>query len=207
MFILLLLLIFDIKSIDIFIKLLSNLFILGITLATTNSTSTTGSNKTDLTTSRGTTLNCGSLTNMLMVTTTVRMFNGVHSNTTYLRPAVTLNLVFVVGTTGLQDGFVDTTTTSYDTDHSTVSGGDNFLGARGQLDTSLLGGGVVGNDGSVVARGTSQTATITGLLFQVADDGTFRHLRYGHNITDLEEKTGDRGRLARTSGNYATVIA
>ena len=29
----------------------------------------------------------------------------------------------------------------------------------------------------------------------------------GTTICNLEEKTGDRGRLARTSGNYATVIA
>lgn len=29
----------------------------------------------------------------------------------------------------------------------------------------------------------------------------------GSIICNLEEKTGDRGRLARASGNYATVIA
>ena len=29
----------------------------------------------------------------------------------------------------------------------------------------------------------------------------------GTIISNLEEKTGDRGRLARASGNYATVIA
>ncbi|VDK29380.1 unnamed protein product [Anisakis simplex] len=29
----------------------------------------------------------------------------------------------------------------------------------------------------------------------------------GTTVCNLEEKTGDRGRLARTSGNYATVIA
>lgn len=29
----------------------------------------------------------------------------------------------------------------------------------------------------------------------------------GTVICNLEEKTGDRGRLARTSGNYATVIS
>ena len=52
-----------------------------------------------------------------MVTTTVRMLNRVHGDTTHLRPAVALNLVFVVGAACLQDGFVDTATTgnnSYD---------------------------------------------------------------------------------------------
>merc|ERR1739840_44487 len=46
-----------------------------------------------------------------MVTTTVGMLHGVHGNTTNLGPAVPL--VFVVSTTSLQDGLVDTSTTSY----------------------------------------------------------------------------------------------
>lgn len=29
----------------------------------------------------------------------------------------------------------------------------------------------------------------------------------GTTVCNLEEKTGDRGRLARTSGNYAIVVA
>jgi len=29
----------------------------------------------------------------------------------------------------------------------------------------------------------------------------------GTVVCNLEEKTGDRGRLARTSGNYATVVS
>lgn len=36
----------------------------------------------------------------------------IHSHTTDTRPAVPLDLIFVVGTTCLQDGFVNTTTTS-----------------------------------------------------------------------------------------------
>lgn len=39
----------------------------------------------------------------------------VHSHTTHTRPAVPLNLIFVVGTACLQDGFVNTTTTSNNT--------------------------------------------------------------------------------------------
>merc|ERR1719511_17741 len=55
-----------------------------------------------------------------MVTTTVGMLNGVHSHTTHLRPAVTLDLVHVVGTTGLQHGLVDTSTTGDDANGSPV---------------------------------------------------------------------------------------
>ena len=52
---------------------------------------------------------------MLMVTTTVGMVHWVHSHTTYTGPAVTLHLEFVVGSTGFQQGFVNTATSSNDT--------------------------------------------------------------------------------------------
>jgi len=123
---------------------------------------------------------------MLVVTTTVGMLHGVHGHTTHLRPAVALHLVLVVGTTGLQDGLVDTTATGDDANHGAVGRGHDLLGAGGQLDTGLLGVLVVGNHGGVVARGAGQTASITGLLLQVADDGTLGHLAQGHHVADLE---------------------
>lgn len=85
------------------------------------------------------------------------MFTYVHSHTTDTWPAVPLCLVFVVSATGLEDGLVNTATTSNDTfthrrepirlctnnialfrlhptlrvltDYSSVGGGDDFLGA------------------------------------------------------------------------------
>ena len=81
----------------------------------------------------------------------------------------------MVGTSSLEDGLVDTTTTGNNADHGAVSRGDDLLGSRGQLDTGPLGVHVVGDDGGVVAGASSQTAAITGLLLQVGDDGTFGH--------------------------------
>ena len=54
------------------------------------------------------------LTDVLMVTTTEWMVYGVHAHTSHSWPAVTLRLVFEVGTTGLQDRLVDTTASSND---------------------------------------------------------------------------------------------
>merc|ERR1719365_97974 len=90
-------------------------------LSSSDSTSTSSSNKTDLTTSAGSSLNGGGLTNMLMVTTTMGMLNGIHSNTTNLRPAVSLSLIFVVSTSSLQHRLVNSSTTSNNTNHSTVT--------------------------------------------------------------------------------------
>lgn len=55
-------------------------------------TSAAGGNETDLATSGHVTSNGRRLTDMLMVTTTVGMFNGIHGHTTDLRPAVALDL-------------------------------------------------------------------------------------------------------------------
>merc|ERR1712002_1243567 len=100
---------------------------------------------------------------MLMVTTTVGMLDGVHSNTTNLRPAVALNPVLVVGTASLQHGLINTATTSNNANHGTV----------------------VGNDLGIVARGTGNTAAVSTLLFQVADDGSLRQVTNGHDIANI----------------------
>merc|ERR1719481_2141238 len=75
-------------------------------LSSPDSTSPPSSNQTDLATSAGSSLDSRSLTNMLVVTTTVGVFNWVHRNTTDLRPAVSLDLVLMVGSTSLQHRFV-----------------------------------------------------------------------------------------------------
>jgi len=121
-----------------------------------------------------------------MVTTTMRMLNGVHSHTSNNRPAVALRLVFVVGATSFQDGLIDTSTTSNNSNHGAVAGRDYFLGAGWQLDTGPLGFRIVSNDGGVVTRCTGKSTTITMLLLNVADDGTFRHGSNGEDVSNLK---------------------
>merc|ERR1719219_1225487 len=119
-----------------------------------------------------------------MVSTTVGMLHGVHSNTTNLGPAVPLDFVFVVGTTSLQDGLVDTSTTGYKSDHGSVSRGDHFLGSRGQLHPGPVGVRVVGNHGGVVAASPGQLPAVSGLLLQIADNCSLGHLTNGHHVSN-----------------------
>ncbi|MFS7929228.1 hypothetical protein Hanom_Chr04g00330011 [Helianthus anomalus] len=70
---------------------------------------------------------------MLMVTTTMRMLHGVHSNTTNLRPAVSLDAELVVCITGLEHGLLGSSTACNLTDHSTASTWHNFLCPRWKL--------------------------------------------------------------------------
>merc|ERR1719197_1207260 len=96
-------------------------------LCSPQSSSSPSSNKTSLGSSACITTNGRRMTDMLMVTTTVRMLDRVHRYTTDLWPAVPLDLVFVVGTTSLQEGLVDTTTASNDTYCGTGFRVDNLL--------------------------------------------------------------------------------
>merc|ERR1712146_641742 len=103
-------------------------------LGSTKTTSTTGGDKTDLSSCDGVSLDGGRLTNVLMVTSSVRMFNGVHSHTTNLGPAVSFRFVFVVGISGLEKRFVAATSSSDYTNHCSASRGDCFLGSRWKTD-------------------------------------------------------------------------
>ncbi len=123
---------------------------------------------------------------MLVVTTTVRVVDGVHSHTTSAGPRVPLDLELVVSTTGLEQGLVDTSTTGDDTNGGTRGGGDGLLGTGGETDTRGLSVGIVTNDGSVVTRGTGKGATVTSLLLDVADNGTFGERREGENVGDVQ---------------------
>ena len=42
----------------------------------------------------------------------------------------------------------------------------------------------MGDDGSVVTRGSCDTATVSGLFFKVGDNGTFGHAPNGHDVTN-----------------------
>jgi len=66
---------------------------------------------------------------VLLVTTTMRMVNGVHSNTSNSGPGTSaLGLPSVVGVSGLADGLVGSATTGNDTDHSSAGAWDGGTG-------------------------------------------------------------------------------
>uniref|UniRef100_A0A7G3AG34 Putative conserved secreted protein n=1 Tax=Lutzomyia longipalpis TaxID=7200 RepID=A0A7G3AG34_LUTLO len=157
-----------------------------ISLTTANPSGTPGSDETDLATSGGASLDGGRLTDVLMITTTVGMLNGIHGNTTNLGPGVPLHLVLVVRTASLEDGLVDPSATCHNTHHGAIGGREDLLGATWELHTGLLRVRIVGNHGGVVSGRARQTATITGLLLQIAHNGTFGHLTHGHHVSNLQ---------------------
>lgn len=90
------------------------------------------------------------------------------------------------GPAGLQQRLVDPATTSNNTDSRPGATANGLLGATGQPDAGLVLFGRVANDGGVVTGRTGKGATVTDLLLDVADDGTFRAGGDRENIADSE---------------------
>jgi len=153
---------------------------------TANTTSSASGNQTNLGSGRSIARHSGGVTHVLVVTTTVRVLNGVHGHTSHNGPDVALDLVLVIRTTSLQDRLVNTTATSNQTDHSAAGRQDALLGARGETQPCLAGIFVVRDDGGIVTRATSELSTIARVVLGVANDGTLRHGIEGEDVANLQ---------------------
>jgi len=111
---------------------------------------------------------------MLMVTTSVRMVDGIHGNTTSLGPRVALDGILMLGPRCLEERLVWSSTTCNNADHAAHAALQHLLRTGGELDTGLAFVWVVADDSDVVAAGASKSTTVSNLLLNVGYDGTFR---------------------------------
>jgi hypothetical protein len=113
---------------------LSSSFLLHLKIffTSSNKTSSSGGNKTDFLTTRGVSADSRGVTDMLLVTTTMRMLDGVHSNTSNSGPgSSSLCLPSVVGVSGFANRLVSSATASNDSNHSSAVAWDGSSSARG----------------------------------------------------------------------------
>ena len=104
---------------------------------TSDETSPSGSDKTDLLTSRGISADRSRLTQMLVVTTTVRMVDGVHPHTGHLRESLSLSLELMEQNTCLHNRLLVSAATSDDADRGSAVSRNGLPGARRQSDSGL----------------------------------------------------------------------
>lgn len=105
---------------------------------TSDEAGSAGGDKTDLLTSRGVSGYGRGVTDVLVVTTTVRMLYGVHGNTSNSGPAQLLCVVLEISIVRLQEWLVSSLSASNDADHSSAGALDGFPDAGGESDASLL---------------------------------------------------------------------
>jgi len=116
---------------------------------TSNSSGSPGSDQTDLFTWGGVSSDGRWFTDMLMVTTTVGMFDWILGDTSNLWPAVSLDSELVVSSASLQHWLVDSSTTGDESEHGSVLGSVELFDSGWKLDSGFAGVGVVGDDGAV----------------------------------------------------------
>ncbi len=148
--------------------------------------SAAGTDEANLLSGRGILADSGGVADVLMVTTTMGMLNRVASHTTDNGPVVALDSVLVRGTASLQHRLVQAATTSNNANNSTALGGNHLLGAGGQTQLGLAGLLVVADDGAVLAGSASKSPAVTGLLLNVAHNGTLGQLRQRQHVADGE---------------------
>ena len=158
--------------------------------STAETTGAAGSDQTDLL-ARGAVAGDGrGVTDVLMVTTTVRVLNGVLGDTTHLGPAVALDAEAVVRVTGLEDGLLNAATAGDEADAGAAGRRDGLLLARRELEAGLAGLLVVRDDDAVVAGRLGERAAVTDLGLNVADDATLGDLAELEDVADGEGRLG-----------------
>lgn len=165
-------------------SLLLNLEILS---TSSNETGSSGGHETSLLTAGSVSADSRGVTDVLLVTTTMGMVDGVHSNTSNSGPgSSSLGLPSVVGVSSLADGLVGSAATSDEADHSSAGSWDGGTGAGGKSNSGLLAVIGVTDDDGRAAGGAGEGASVTGLGLAVGDDGTFGEGVDGQDIADGE---------------------
>ena len=126
------------------------------------------------------------MTNVLMVTTTVRMLDRVHGNTSNSWPIPLLSMGFVVRIICLEKRLVSSLSASDDTNHGSAVAEDGLSHTRWHSDTGLLSVLSVSDDDGAGSRCTGETAAVSHLCFDIGDDGSFRHGINWENVADCE---------------------
>ena len=164
-------------------------FLLDLEILSTssNEAGSSGGDETCLLTAGGESADGRRVTDVLLVTTTMGMVDGVHSNTSDSGPGSSpLCLPSVVGVSGLANGLVGSATAGDEADHGSAGAWDGGPGAAGKSHSGLLAVlGVTDDDGGA-AGGSGEGASISGLGLAVGHDGSFGECVDGQDIADGE---------------------
>lgn len=112
---------------------------LEIFLTSSDETSSSGGDEADLDSAGSVSGNGRGVTDVLLVTTTMRMVHGVHGNTSNSGPgSSSLCLPSVVRVAGLANGLVSSATASDDANHGSAVAWDGSSCARGKSNSGLF---------------------------------------------------------------------
>ena len=152
--------------------------------SSTDGTSSLGGDETTLLSTGSGTGGGSGVTDVLMVTTTMRMLNGVHGNTSDSGPVALLGVGLVVRGVSSQEGLVSSLSTSDDANHGSAAALDGLPDTGGESDSGLLAIlGVTDHDGGDTG-GASEYTAISHLGLNIGDDGSLGHGVDGENVAN-----------------------
>ena len=123
---------------------------------------------------------------MLMVTTTVRMLNRVHGNTSNSWPVVSLSLGLEPGVGSLQQWLIGSLSAGNHTNHSSAVSEDGLSGSGWKLDPSLLSIIEVTDDDGGGTGGSGERSSVSEFGLTVGDNSAFWQGVHGDNISNSE---------------------
>jgi len=163
-------------------------------LAAAEDTCTPSCNQTDLPAWYCVTRRRRWMADMLVISSSVRVLDGVHCRASDPWPAIALHLVLVEVPASLEDWLVHAPSSCADTDDGPVLRWHGLTRTRWQADARLLAIIRVPHDHARTASGTSQPASIGSLLLAHGNNGALRHLAERHHVAD--------GKLCLCAGIY-----
>jgi len=124
------------------------------------------------------------MADVLVITSSVRVLNRIHSGTANLRPRVPLHTELVVIPSSLEHWLVWTAATRDKAYDGTARGWNGLTRAAWQPNASLLAIIGVAHDHARRTGGTRYASAIGRLLFAHGYHGTLWHLRQRHDVAD-----------------------
>jgi len=155
-------------------------------LSTSDDTGSSGGDETTLLTSRSVSSHGSGVTNVLMITTTMRMLDGVHSDTSNSGPVLLLCLGFVVSVDGSQERLIASLSTSDNTNHSSAGSLDGFTNTGRKLDSGLAAIFGVTDDDTGGSGSAGEGTSVSEFGLNVSNDSAFGHGVNGENVSNLE---------------------
>ena len=164
----------------------SSLVLLDDLSSSSDETSSSSGNKTSFLTSGNISSDSRWMTNMLMVTTTMRMLNWVHCNTSNSWPVVSLSLGLEPGVGSLKKWLIGSLSTGNHANHSSAWSEDGLSGSWWESDSWLLAIIGVTDDNGWGSWGSGEWSSISHFTFAVGDNSSFWHRGNWENVTNWE---------------------
>ena len=126
------------------------------------------------------------MSDVLVVTTSVGMLDGVHTDTSHLGPHLSLGFGLEVLGSSLQEGPFVSSSSSNDADHGSGASNDGSSDTTGQLDSGLGAVFALADDGGEGYTGSGELSSVSGEVLNVADDGSFRDFAHRQHVSDVD---------------------